>query len=125
MPTLIFVVALPDQAAILGVGIPHLTAILPTTFPAENFHAERMGAARPVAVGPAPFPLILYKVEYLRRNDSWMAIFYIILRNLALVGFYLFAGKIHREFFPQAGVALAVEGMDIFFFKTVPVLPGI
>ena len=74
MSALIFVVALPDQAAILGVGIPHLTAILPATFPAENFPAERIGAARPVAVGPALFPLILYKVEYLRRNDGRMAV---------------------------------------------------
>lgn len=74
MSALIFVIALPDQAAILGVGIPHLTAILPATFPAENFPAERIGAARPVAVGPALFPLILYKVEYLRRNDGRMAV---------------------------------------------------
>ena len=53
------------------------------------------------AVGLALFPLILYKVEYLRRNDSRMTVLYIILRNLALVDFYLFAEKIHREFFLQ------------------------
>lgn len=51
MSALIFVVALPDQAAVLGVGIPYFTAILAATFPAENFPTERMGAARPVAVG--------------------------------------------------------------------------
>ena len=82
MSALIFVIALPDQATVLGVGIPYFTAILSATFPAENFPAERMGAARPVAVSLALFPFILYKVKYFWWNDGRMAVLYIILRHL-------------------------------------------
>ena len=78
MSALIFVVTLPDQAAVLGVGIPYFTAILAATFPAENFPAERMGAARPVAVGLALFPFVLHKVKYFRRNDGRMAVLFVM-----------------------------------------------
>ena len=49
---------------------------------------------------------VLHHVEGLRRDDGGMAVFYIILRNLAFIDLHLFREKIHAKGFLQNRIAL-------------------
>ena len=61
----------------------------------------------------APFKFGLNLVEFFRRDNWFMAVFHIVLRNFALILFFLFREKIDREAFlvAEAGLEPAPSGL--------------
>lgn len=100
-PTLPFAfelpVALPDCAAIFAVGMPDLGTIVTAAIPTDDAGGENAAAA---VVEAQPFPpskLSLHQIKLLQVDDRLMALFDVVLGNLALIDLPLFVQKIHGK----------------------------
>jgi len=89
-----FLIALPDRAPVLAGAVPHLGTVDPATLTAYDFAREAAYTAG-VADALTPFHLVLNYIEHLRGNDRRVAIFNIVLGNLAFVDLMLFSQKIN------------------------------
>ena len=94
-------VALPDGAAVLAVGVPHLGAVEGAAVAADDAGGKNAPSAVAVAQPLPPSELGLHSVELVRVDDGLVAFLNVILRNLALVDLHLLLQKIHRELLLQ------------------------
>ena len=74
----IFLVALPNHAAVRGVGMPDFAAVKASALPADDPAGKGMEAACKQPDLFALFQLILYKVENLRVDDRRVAVRHIM-----------------------------------------------
>ena len=94
-------VALPYRAAVLTGRVPYLGAEKSAAVSANNTRSKNAVPTVSVSDGFAPHKFGLYQFELQRVYDRLMALFYVILRHLALVCFHLFRQEIDREFLLQ------------------------
>lgn len=90
---IVFVIALPDHAAIFTVGMPGLGTVPLTALPAADFAGEKVDSAVSALAGFPAFQLTLYLLEHVRADNGFVVAFYIILRNFTLVNFFFLVRK--------------------------------
>ena len=90
-------VALPDGAAVLAVGVPDLGTVESAAVAADDAGGENAAAAIAMAQLLAPLILGLHQIKLLRVDDGLVALFNVILRDLALVDFLCFIEEIYRK----------------------------
>jgi len=106
-------VALPDGAAVLAVGVPYLGAVKAAAVAADDAGAKNAVAAVAMAQPLPAHELGLHLVKLLWVDDGLVALLNVILRDLALVDLHLFLQEIYREplLVEGAGLKPATSGL--------------
>ena len=94
-------IALPDRPAVLAVGVPDFGTVVFTAVT-----ADQLGGKGAVAIGAfgAVLPSRQFQLRFLpfiRCNDGFVAVFYIVLGNFALVDLHFLLQEIYCEFLLQ------------------------
>ena len=90
-------VALPYRSTVFAGGVPYLGTEVGAAVTANDPRSKNAVPAVTVSDRLAPCKLGLHQLELHGVNNRLMAFFYIILRNLALIGLHLFQQKVDRE----------------------------
>ena len=99
-----FAVALPDGSAVLGGGVPGFGAVIITAISANDMGGQNTLAAVASGKGSSAFDLCLDNGELLRLNNSWVAVFYIVLGNFTIIGDHLFCEEVDCVGFLKEGI---------------------
>ena len=99
-------VALPYRSAVFAGGVPYLGAEIGAAVTAHNPRSKNAVPAVTVSDRLAPGELGLRQLKLHGVNNRFVALFYIILRNLALIELHLFQQKVDCELLLQTGGAL-------------------
>ena len=92
-----FVIALPDRTTVFAGGVPDLGAVERAAITADQLGTENAAAAVLSSHCFSPGDLQLHRVPFIRLNDCLVAVFYIVLWNLALIDFHGLGQKIRGE----------------------------
>ena len=77
--------------------MPNLGTVKCTAVTANNPATQNIVTAIPATQLFAPFCFALDKLPFVRRNNGWMAVFNIVLRNFAFIDLRLFGEEINGK----------------------------
>ena len=118
-----FAVTLPDHAAVLAVGMPHLGTVKFSAVTADDLRGKQPGAVMILPNCFSPLELRLYMIPFVRVDDGRVAVLNIVLRYLALIDFHFLLEKIHCEAFLKERCALVfLVGEDTLHRRRVLLL---
>ena len=89
-------IALPDGTLVLTGKMPHLAPIGPAAVSADQLVRKTALTALVPALLGTPLKFLLYQIENFRRDNRRMAVFNVILRNLAIVPSGFLRQEFHR-----------------------------
>jgi len=101
-------VALPYHTAVLAVGVPHLGTEPLSAITAENSTGKRTLRRGATCGFLSPAKLSLYHIPRFGIDDGGIAVFHIILRNLALVDLHLLGEVVGGEGLLKSSIALVL-----------------
>ena len=99
-----FVIAAVDGSPVLISRMPDLGPVPAAALAAFDFTGEDGYAAVTFFPFTPPLDFLLYPIEYLRADDSFMVMFHIILWHFPFIFLCLFCQKINRDFFLKQGI---------------------
>jgi len=105
MVTLELIAALPYHPAVFISGVPHFRTVIPTAFSAEDHRGKYAVATVPLFQFLTPSHLCLHQIPLCRLNNGRVAVLYIVLGHLALVGFHFLLQKVYCKGFLQNSVS--------------------
>lgn len=100
------VVASVDDPAVLAGRMPYLGPIPASALAALDFAGEDGYAAVTFFPFTPPLDFLLYPIEYLRADDSFMVMFHIVLRHFPFIRFHFFGQEVDGKPLLQQDIAL-------------------
>ncbi len=94
-------VALPDDPAVFAVGVPDLGAVIFAAIAADQLSGKGAVVVGTAGIVFSPCQFQLHLSPFLRLNDGFVAVFHIVLGNLALVDLHPLLQKINCELLLQ------------------------
>ena len=114
----IFLVASPYHTSVTAIRVPNLRTVKTATFATDDFGCEYIAAVIAFSQFFSPCHFRLHQFKFLWWNNSRVALFYIVLRDLTLIHFGLFRKKINSKFLLQQSRTLVFFICQNAFHRT-------